>query len=120
MLSAGRMTERVMVYRKETEGVSPEDWEADDIGRRAAIHRVSDRAALEEDAQYNVNVTHHAFVDYHSTAFVPEGSGSRLLKRLSDGQEFLITRAIEVGRAGRTGKRRFMRLSLSAISPAQT
>ena len=120
MLSAGGMTERVRVYRKGNTDTSPESWTSDGIGRRAEIHRVSDRAALEESAaqDYAMNVTHTAYVDYDADAFEPVGGGTRLLVALADGQNYWILRAVADGRRGRTGRTRYMRLSLCAFEPA--
>ena len=118
MLNAGGLTERVRVYQKSRTGTSPEQWEAQGGLRRADISRVSDRAALEESAGYDVTVTHQAYVDYADGVFEPIGQGGRIIKRESDGQNFVIVRAIGVGRRGRAGKQRYMRLSLTALSPA--
>ena len=118
MLSGGGMTEQVMIYRKGIAGTSPEAWVSDGLWRRADVARVSDRAALEESAAYELTVTHQAYVDYRADVYEAVGHGVRVLKRKSDGQNFWIVRATGVGRRGRLGKQRYMRLALDAFSPA--
>ena len=113
------MTERVQEYRLNRAGTSPEAWVKEGSGRRASIWRVSDRAALEESAQYDINVTHHATVDYKADAYEAVGSGVRRLDRTSDGQKFWIVRAVEVGKRGRRGRHRYMRLSLSQYDASE-
>jgi len=65
-----------------------------------------------------MNVTHVAHVDYDATAFEAVGAGVRLLVSLSGGQNYWILRAVEAGRRGRTGRSRYMRLTLCAFEPA--
>ena len=117
MLSAGKMTEQVQIYRKGIAGTSPEQWIREGKPRRASIWRISDRAALEESAQYTFNATHHASVD-SASGFEPVGAGARLLVRLSDGQNFWVWRVVEAGPRKRRGGSRYMRLSLSSFEPA--
>ena len=118
MLTAGRMTEQVQVYRKNVSSTSPEAWVKEGRQRRATIWRVSDRAALEESAQYEIAVTHHAVVDA-ADVYEAVGHGVRLLKRMGDGQNFWVLRVVEAGRRDRRGGYRYMRLSLTAFTPAE-
>ena len=119
MLSAGSMTEQVQAFRKGVEGTSPEEWVSDGVWRRARISRVGSRAALEENVAYEVNVTHRADVDYREDIYETEGHGARLLKRQRDGANFMITRVIGIGLRGRRGNQRYMRLTLTTLSPAE-
>lgn len=114
----GIMTQQVALYRKDKAGTSsPEGWVQIDNLRRAYIEPISDNDALKEAAAYEMNVTHRAYVDA-ADDFKPDGHGSRVLKRISDDQNFFILRVVGAGPVGRTGTQRYMRLSLTAIEPA--
>lgn len=114
---ADRMTQEIVLYRKGTIGTSsPEAWDEVHPRRRAEIVLVSDNTALREAAAYDVNTTHHAWVDYRDD-YQPTGRGARLIKRVSDGQNFLVHRVVGAGKVGRTGHQRYLRLSLAAIDP---
>lgn len=112
----GDMTEEVAIYAKATSGTaSPEAWERIGAVRRARIELVSDYQALQSGQLLNANITHTAKVvaseDYNP---VSTGGRMRMLKRLRDGQNFLIVRVREAGVPRRGGRTRLMSLALSA------
>ncbi len=108
-------TERVTVWRKGTAGVSPEAWAQVGSIRRARIERVSDNDALRTGVILDAAVTHEAKVKA-MTDYETAGSGSRILRRERDGQNYMILRVTEAGRPGRDGRTRYLRLSLSEIA----
>ena len=112
-MDAMRMTQRVRLLRKGSIGSSsPETWSELPPSRRAAIDPISDAASLREAAAYNWTATHQALVDYRDD-YKPEGHGSRALKRVHDGAEFIVLRTVGEGHIGRTGHQRYMRLMLA-------
>jgi hypothetical protein len=111
------MTERIIIYRKGTAGIDDEAWSRVGMDRRAHIWRLTTNDALAQSATFDANVTHAADVDY-SDDYRPAGSGSRVIKRLTDGQEYVVVGATEHGLRGRNGVYRYMRLALTRSNQA--
>ena len=117
MLNAACMTTPVVLYKKGLAGTTPEAWVRVGGTRRAQIMHLTAGDSIEKSARWNANVTHEGWLDA-ADDFESVGGGSRLLKRLRDGQNFLLVGSEEAGKRLRAGRTRYTKVSLSEISPA--